>query len=274
MKKSHLLCLGIPLLALSGCTPNGSPPDAVRGIAASYLAGRAFDRAQAALERNNHPTVQSAGEDLRRAAQAGSNPQVTSRFIGVLVAQASNLNLQANESKGDERDRLLNESDEAYRIALGFTPTQDPGKTLDPVTLNALGYFLADRGSSPQDFERAVVLTRAALNTWPVGSGASASFLRVSKALGPQDSYAWALFKLGRYSEAQIQAEEVLKIAQEGNQTSTDPEIPFHLAEIYRAVGEKDKARTAYEAASRLSPSAELQSQIKSGVLALEFKQV
>jgi tetratricopeptide (TPR) repeat protein len=169
---------------------------------------------------------------------------------------------------------LLIQSDEAYRIALGFTPTKAPEKMLDPVTLNGLGYFLADRGSSTQDFERAVVLTKAASDSWPVGSGASAGYLRASKALGPQDSYAWALYKLGRYEEAQAQAEEVLKIASQESQTSIDPEIPFHLAEIYRAVGEKDKARTAYGAALRLSPNAELRGRIKSGVLALEFKRV
>ncbi len=90
----------------------------------------------------------------------------------------------------------------------------------DASALNDAGYLCADRGIHLQEAlewtERAVALDRN-----------NPAFL---------DSYGWALFRLGRYSEAVAQLEEAAKM-------SPQPEIRIHLAQALRGAGRLDDAR-------------------------------
>ena len=268
----HAACLGVAAFGLSGCTPEQTPP-AARGVAASFVAGRAFDRAQSAIKRNNTSALERAGSDLRRAASAGSNPRLVGALATNLAFQAGFASDQARQLRGDQRNRLEEDSNAKYRAALAFTPENQPEKSLDPPTLNALGYFLADKGSTRADFERAAVLTRAAYLKWDV-SGKSFDFNELNRATGPQDSYAWALFKLGRYEQARREAEKVWELSRGMGQVNQTADIPFHLAEIYRALGQNSKARETYEAALSLSPGEETRTSIERGLQSLDLARV
>ncbi|HEX9996598.1 MAG TPA: hypothetical protein VGB45_05600 [Abditibacterium sp.] len=268
--------LSIPalLFAISagGCAPNNNASDPVRGVAASIVAARAFDRAQIAITRDDDAGLARAGEDLRRAARGGSNPQLTVAFTAALTSEASRLAGEASRARKVEKARLMAQSDSKYRAALAFTPQKEPEKSLDAVTLNALGYFLADRGKTAADFERAATLTFAAYRKWPMPSGVALA--RVSRAVGPQDSYAWALFKSRKLAEARKQQEEVLRVVRKLAPGEITAEIPFHMAEIYRALGENEKARAEYEIAGQLTTDAQLRTQIEKGLQSLDFRQV
>ena len=259
-------------LFLGGCAQNSGDSDPIRGVAASIVAARAFDRAQIAIKRGDDAGLERAGEELRRAASGGSNPQLTVAFTAALTGEAGRLLGEAARSRGGEKAELMAQSDTKYRAALAFAP-QKSTESLDALTLNALGYFLADRGQTAADFERAIVLTRAAYQKWPM-QNANLAASRVDRALQPQDSYAWALFKGRKLAEARKQQEEVLRVARKLAPNAIAAEIPFHMAEIYRALGDNEKARQEYEVAAQLKPDADLKPKIEAGMRSLDFKTV
>ncbi len=142
--------------------------------------------------------------------------------------------------------------------------------------LNSTGYLLAENGKTPTDFDRAIALTRQALEegdkyiqSLPPNDPDLPDAI-FSRASGPRDSHAWALFKRGRLAEAKTQQELVLKeLAASGSKQAVPADIPFHMAEIYRALGEKTKARQQYEAALQLPTDAIMRGLIESGLRAL-----
>lgn len=280
VKRSFLVFFSVGAGFLSGCSPSQNVSsqrdpqrDPLRGVATSFLAARAFDRAQVALKRDDSAGLQRAGLELRRAADAGFTPRLTGAFVSQLANQAGQSALLANLARGDQMLDLLQDSEGKYRAALAFAPEKMPEKVLDPNTLNSLGYFLADRGTTPADFERAVTLTRAAYRTWPVGKRPDAAAV-LSRAQGPQDSLAWALFKQGKWEEARRQEEQVWNLLLGTGQTGISGDIPFHLAEIYRALGLREKARDTYRQALMLPIDSRTRGQIEGALRLLEFAQV
>ncbi|WP_123580255.1 hypothetical protein [Abditibacterium utsteinense] len=268
------------MVSLCGCAPSqlasnvsGKTHDPLRGVGASFLAARAFDRAQVALQRDDSAALQRAGLDLRRASNAGFTPRLTGAFAAQLANEASQSAALANLARGEEMIDLLQASEGKYRAALAFAPLKSPEKVLDPITLNSLGYFLADRGTSRADFERAAILTRAAFRTWNI-RGNSLGADALSRAQGPQDSLAWALFKLGKFEEARRQQEQVWNISRGMGAADATGEIPFHLAEIYRALGLKEKARQAYFQAMLLPSDIRTKAKIEGALRLLDLAQV
>ena len=275
-KRSFLAFLAVGAGLLGGCasSQNGSARrDPLRGVAASFLAARAFDRAQNALQRDDSAGLQRAGDELRRASNAGFTPRLSGAFVAQLTGEASQSAEIAKGARGEEMIELLQDSEEKYRAALAFAPEKTPEKSLDPLTLNALGYFLADRGTTPADFERAAILTRAAYRTWPVAKHPDPAAL-LSRAQGPQDSLAWALFKQGKWEEARRHEEEVWNLSVGMGSTDVTGEIPFHLAEIYRALGLEDKARQTYQQALLLPLDLRTRGQIEGALRLLDLAQV
>ncbi len=263
----------LPLLAfsLSGCTPQGE--GAVRGIAASFVAARAFDRAKTAIQRDDAAGLERAGNQMRRAASAGSNPRLAGALASELTLQANLLLAQASQVSGAQKYRLSEDSNAKYRAALAFAPQNQAQKSLDAHTLNALGYFLADKGSTRADFERAAVLTRAAYQNWDL-SGQFTDSNQLGRAVNAQDSYAWALFRLGRYEEALTQQKKVWDIARGMGMADLTADIPFHLGEIYRALGQEKHARLAYETALRLTITDETRVLVEGGLKSLDLARV
>lgn len=262
---------------LGGCArdESGSPAgrNPLRGMAAAYLAANAFDSTALALRRGDTDTLQRRASDLELASEAIPHDEALRLALAAAsITSAVRAESLVSSAPDGLRRMVENEPPARYRAALSFLP-EDPAP-LGPELLNALGYFLADEGSSRADFERAVELTRLALEQ----SQAQAELLpagspeRVladwNRAVGPQDSYAWALFRAGQFEAARQQQEEVLLTvrALRGMGPRLSPEIPFHMAEIYRALNQKTEARRAYQLALRLDPDAALRAKIEAGL--------
>jgi len=101
----------------------------------------------------------------------------------------------------------------------------------DAQSLNALGYTLVDR--TPRTAEGLALIERA-------------------HKLSPDDpfildSMGWAMFKLGRYAEA----ERYLRRAMEER---PDAEIAAHLGEVLWAAGERDRAQEVWQSQLKVTP--------------------
>jgi tetratricopeptide (TPR) repeat protein len=114
--------------------------------------------------------------------------------------------------------------------------------------LNALGYYLADRGRSNADFELAAELTNRAIvllqktmddnKNIGVSGRKWLSEMRQQQAI-TRDSYAWALYKLKRYEEAEAAQRAALIEADSSGlkDHGARAELQAHLAKILKAEG-------------------------------------
>jgi CheY-like chemotaxis protein len=116
----------------------------------------------------------------------------------------------------------------------------DPDNAL---SLNYLGYMYADRGVKLEESEKMI---QRALEIEP-DNGA---FL---------DSYAWVLYKLGKYEKAIDAMNSALENEQE------DPILYDHQGDIYAALNQFDKANDSWKKALELDPDNEtIRAKIKS----------
>jgi tetratricopeptide (TPR) repeat protein len=95
------------------------------------------------------------------------------------------------------------------------------------VTLNYLGYMLADRGTK---LDEALAFIKKAVQLDP----ANGAYL---------DSLGWAYFKLGKYDAAE---ENLLKASQH---IGTDPTVQDHLGDLYQKTGRLKLAAAHWERA-------------------------
>ena len=100
---------------------------------------------------------------------------------------------------------------------------------------NALGYSLADRGERLDEARR---LIQTALEGAP-----GDPFIT--------DSLGWVEFRLGRTAEA-------LKLLRQAHGTRPDPEIAAHLGEVLWVSGQREQARSVWDAALKVDPSNEV----------------
>lgn len=176
-----------------------------------------------------------------------------------------------------EKAQLEKEEAAAYKRALEMSP-QGEFSSRDPELLNALGYFLADKGRTRGDFERAERLSRQALSEHEKAvkearqqGERSAEFLsaRYSRA-NTRDSLAWALYKQATVSEIDRKsALQLLEEARREQQAALDEarqslsalgssapklsaELPYHLAMILRAQNVLEPKAERAEAAQAL----------------------
>ena len=233
--------------------------------------GRAYDRAQLALARGDQSQLDDLGAQIR--ARLAKNPTQTASqdaqlarvFIAKFVGSAGFWENQTAISSGSQRDEALKKSAQNYRSALLFVPNDKNSafvKSLGAQNLNALGYFLADRGENLNDWTRAEALTRLAVELSPKQSAVE----EYERAIGPQDSHAWALYRLGRFTEARDVQKEVLQLVGKSNNVGEDnlsPDIPFHMGAIYKALGESKKAGQFFTLARNLGADDALQDQIE-----------
>jgi tetratricopeptide (TPR) repeat protein len=117
-----------------------------------------------------------------------------------------------------ERQKLYDQAEVEFRKALALDPNNS-------MTLNYLGYMLADHGMKLQE---------------------ALGMIKKAVELDPQnyaylDSLGWAYFKLGQYS----QAEAHLRKAVERN--STDATVHDHLGELYEKTGRLKLAAAQWE---------------------------
>jgi tetratricopeptide (TPR) repeat protein len=117
-----------------------------------------------------------------------------------------------------ERQKKYDKAEEAFHKVLADDPK-------NAMTLNYLGYMLADRGTRLDE---------------------ALGYIRRAVALDPQngaylDSLGWVYFKMGNYDLA----EENLRRASE--RISNDPTVHDHLGELYMKTGRLKLAATNFE---------------------------
>src|SRR5882762_5777140 len=119
-----------------------------------------------------------------------------------------------------ERQKKYEQAEEMFRKVLANDPQ-------NAMTLNYLGYMLADRGVK---LEEALTLIKRALDLDP----SNGAYL---------DSLGWAYFRLGKYDQAE---EQLLKASQ---RIGTDPTVHDHLGDLYQKTGRLKLAAVHWERA-------------------------
>src|SRR5216684_4215152 len=117
-----------------------------------------------------------------------------------------------------ERQKKYDQAEEMFRKILALNPQ-------NTMTLNYLGYMLADRGTK---LEEALSYIKKALEQDPTNG----AYL---------DSLGWAYFKLGKYDLAE---ENLIKAAQRIN---SDPTVQDHLGDLYQKTGRLKLAAAHWE---------------------------
>jgi len=119
-----------------------------------------------------------------------------------------------------EREKKYEQAEEMFRKVLANDPQS-------AMTLNYLGYMLADRGVK---LDEAIAMIKKAVDLDP----ANGAYL---------DSLGWAYFKQAKYDQAE---EELVKAAQKmGN----DPTVQDHLGDLYQKTGRLKLAAAHWERA-------------------------
>lgn len=119
-----------------------------------------------------------------------------------------------------ERQKKFDQAEEMFRKVLANDPQ-------NAMTLNYLGYMLADRGVK---LDEAVTLIKKAVELDPLNG----AYL---------DSLGWAYFRLGKYEQAE---EQLLKASQ---RIGTDPTVHDHLGDLYQKTGRLKLAAAHWERA-------------------------
>ncbi len=137
-----------------------------------------------------------------------------------------------------ERQKRYDEADAELGAAIRIDPK-------DAVSLNYLGYSLAERG---QHLDDAIGFVRRALDEDPWNG----AYL---------DSLGWVLFRMGRFDEAREPLERAV------NEFPRDPTVLEHLGDLYSRIGERDRAVSVWRRAleNGSSNGAALQSKIGEG---------
>ena len=267
MKLKSSFILAVPLFLLGGCASHNGEADSslLTRVAQAIVGGRAYDRAVVAARDGNDAAFLRAQEDLERAGGEFSAPGAQS-LAGQAVQMAMDFGQKAQTAQGANAQILRQKEAGQYRRALRLGAARSD----DPQVLNAVGYFLAERGTGANDFRLAEQMTRKSLALWQkIIDGAT---LETSRAVyqfsmaNVRDSLAWALYRQNRLQEAATEQERALQeaqnaAAQAGNDGQTwskmSPELPYHLGEIYRAQTRLQDAEQQYQQALKLDPNFE-----------------
>jgi hypothetical protein len=271
-RHAHLLQLGLlasTSLLLSGCSSHSSGEGAfasswnevVQRAARAEAVGRAYDRSLLSARREDIESMAQHGTELERAGGSRLAKGLAPILALAAIREASRLDLQAQEAHGELKKTLRKQSTKYYRTALHFEPRYDVS---DPYSLNSLGYFLAEGGTSAADFKEAERLTRRAIELLDKDIAETAANTAARNALEYdratiRDSLAWALFRQNRLDEARREQEravaDALKVLPTlGLPAKSMEEWHFHLGEIYRAMKLYELSRRQYESALKLDP--------------------
>ena len=219
-------------LAWFDAVPGGPERSAARLSAVSVLADQ--DRMAEALAAT-HAVEQdnTAPDDARRDAylleadlqrrSAHAEAELDAVQRGLAAFPDDSALLYSRALVWERRDDIARAEADFRRILAA-----DPDNA---VTLNALGYTLADRTDRLDEALRLIDRARAA-------DPDSAAVI---------DSYGWVLFRLGRTTEALAQLRRAYQLQE-------DPEIAAHLGEVQWALGDREAATRALQASERMAP--------------------
>ena len=134
----------------------------------------------------------------------------------ILAGNNDQMKVQVISMMGDLKFRMKDyeASYSYYEQALKISPE-------DPLILNNYAYFLAEGN---RDLKKALKMAEMVMAT----EGDNPTYI---------DTYAWVLYKMGKYREAQ---KEMLRIFEIG--AEKDPELLEHMGYIKKALGKCDEA--------------------------------
>ncbi|MBV9864999.1 MAG: tetratricopeptide repeat protein [Abitibacteriaceae bacterium] len=238
----------------------------LRNAARAVLVGRAYDRVVKAGQDDDSAALDSAYAELQHLGAVDRQATSLAHMAAEqAVTQASHLDMDAEKLEGAARDLQRTYAATLYRRALHLEPDYN---STDPNNLNALGYFLAERGTTAADFKESERLVRRSLQLWDQQiaeadkAGLSpldnllgqANLLKLERAI-TRDSLAWALYRQGQYEQARREQEDAVNEAKTESAkgiAKMDPELYYHLGEIYRALNRTEDAKQQYQAALKL----------------------
>lgn len=267
MKRVLLSIAMLGILTLSGCSNTSSlrQNSVVQNTARGFLTGQYYDRAAIAVRNNDELSLQFSQTQLQLIAPRMATLPVVQRVAEQMVREAADLDILAQQEKDDNRARKLRaQAAQKYRAALKISSNFD---SKNPELLNALGYFLAEWGTTIEDFKMSERLTRRSLDIWNrlledaenslvPKIGNPLSLLRMARA-NTRDSLAWALFQQGNYREALNEQVLAVQEAEKSAPVINKPmpaDLYYHLGEIYRVLSNDKEARLQYEKALSVQP--------------------
>jgi tetratricopeptide (TPR) repeat protein len=227
-----------------------------------FLTGQIYDHAIIALRDGNESALQNAQDELQMVAPLLAAEQAVRAAI-VLDSRAQR---EKNEAIAE---KLRASASKKYREALSIDANFD---STNPDLLNALGYYLAERGTSTTDFQTAEKLTRRALALYDQAIASlpdstlspirmTLAQARYSRAVGARDSLAWSLFRQRRYGEALKEQKSAVDEAAKNSALIEQPvpaDLYYHQGEIYRALNKLDEAQKQYSKALDIEPDHQL----------------
>lgn len=239
---------------------NQKAPGVLWRAARASAVADAYNRASDAVRSDNRVALADALEDLRQLKAASRAEPLALAAAEEIVSEAGQLDMQAQKLKGAQAKKVQAQAALRYREALRMSPRFNSS---NPNLVNAAGYFLAERGSTPADFREAERLTRRALELHdkeikgsPKDDEQRLAAKLYSRA-NTRDSLAWALYRQGRYEEALREQKQAVFEATLSSKAFSEPvpaELHFHLGEIYRSLKRWDDAREQYQIALELKP--------------------
>lgn len=240
-----ILVCGALLVGCNASPDTTSSTRSSRDIALDALrapiVGRAWDKGVKAAQNNDFNGLTDATQQLRKL---GANEEATLLGLAAaenLVARAANYDAQAFRATGEAQQQLQIQSAIWYRQALKIEPDFASDNA---ALLNALGYFLAERGTTQDNFRRAEKLTRRSLKNLEAQSPLNRVFLEYLESRAAfRDSLAWALFKQSRFGEALREqkvavadAERATRDKNDENSQALKRELREHLRQIEAAL--------------------------------------
>lgn len=240
------------VVMLTGCgvDSSSSPRQVLQTALQAREIGRTFDAGQRALQSGNVEALVRSSDQLRRLGAAREEQLLTRGAAEQLVQDAVQFELAAQSLSSTRKAQLQAQAAQNYRLALRLLP----GFSSDnPQLLNALGYFLADRGQSIEDFQSGEKLVQRALGIYAKRLRArpeldqSAEF-QLDRAI-TRGSLAWALFRQKKFDAAWSEQKNAVAEAQSAGAQLGLPatneslvELLFHLKQIETALGRKPQA--------------------------------
>lgn len=149
-------------------------------------------------------------------------------YVRLSKSQPDNVDIRFNLAAVYERLGQFEESEREFKWIIEQIPDH-------ALSLNYLGYMYADRGVKLEE---------------------SLEMIKKAVSLDPQngaylDSYAWVLYRMGKYEEALIKMKEALKYDQD------DAVLFDHQGDIYAALESHELARESWAKALELDPENE-----------------
>jgi tetratricopeptide (TPR) repeat protein len=143
----------------------------------------------------------------------------------LLKANPDDVGLRFSLASTDERLGNFEAAEKEFKWVIQKEPK-------NALALNYLGYMYADKGVNLRE---------------------SKDLIERALAIDPEnyaylDSYAWVLYKLGKFDEALVQMKKAIK------PNTDDPLMYDHQGDIYSALKQTDLARDSYEKALELKP--------------------